>query len=500
MNSQKENFWRYIEDHLGLFLISIRFNLDNKIIKIANDKASIYKLFKLFCIPPSEKYINATSLQDFVDNDKDLKRLIELDTIKLTNPDKSLKIPAVWDYINQFEGTELYIGTPFELIEEIIDRIPEEYLLGNILDPACGRGRFLRVIKNRLLKAGFENKEIIGHLYGIDNDIKSAYLTAGLIDPLWVCDKTNIYLADTLKNFPKELIDMKFDIVVGNPPFQTPKKMEGDKNSGTIGGDLWSKFVIKSLGMCKEKGMISLIHPSMWRKPDHVIWKALTNNQMEYLEIHSDKDGQQVFDCSTRYDWYVVKKEPCSKETIVVDEEGKKHSIDLSKLLFLPNYMYEDFTKMISNDPTKCCIVLYSASIYETRKTWMNEKNIKEFKYPCVHSMTKDGFSCWFSSEKKDFFGVPKVILGWGRYLYPLLDTEGIYGMTQNAFAISIKSEKEGKLIVQAINSDKFKEIIKASKWGAFQTDWRMFKYFKKDFWKEFLSEEEIKLIEESVK
>ena len=38
-----------------------------------------------------------------------------------------------------------------------------------------------------------------------------------------------------------------------------------------------------------------------------------------------------------------------------------------------------------------------------------------------------------------------------------------------------------------AYNSyDEFKEIIKATKWGAFQTDWRMFKYFRPDFYKNF--------------
>jgi hypothetical protein len=101
--------------------------------------------------------------------------------------------------------------------------------------------------------------------------------------------------------------------------------------------------------------------------------------------------------------------------------------------------------------------------------------------------MTKDGFGCWYSSIKKDFaFGVPKVILGWGRYLYPLIDMEGEYGLTQNTFAIKVDSKKEAENIKKAIESDKFGEVLKATKWGAFQTEWRMFKYFRKDFWKEF--------------
>ena len=59
--------------------------------------------------------------------------------------------------------------------------------------------------------------------------------------------------------------------------------------------------------------------------------------------------------------------------------------------------------------------------------------------------------------------------------------------MSQLTFAIPIHNKKHGDLIVKAINTPEFKEIIKATKWAAFQTDWRMFKYFKPDFYKLFL-------------
>ena len=39
--------------------------------------------------------------------------------------------------------------------------------------------------------------------------------------------------------------------------------------------------------------------------------------------------------------------------------------------------------------------------------------------------------------------------------------------------------ETTGDLLVAAINSQKSKKLLKATKWAAFQTDWRMFKYFK---------------------
>jgi hypothetical protein len=51
--------------------------------------------------------------------------------------------------------------------------------------------------------------------------------------------------------------------------------------------------------------------------------------------------------------------------------------------------------------------------------------------------------------------------------------------MSQLTFGIPIDSKKEGDELIKKINSDDFKETIKATKWGSFQTDYKMFKYLK---------------------
>jgi hypothetical protein len=121
----------------------------------------------------------------------------------------------------------------------------------------------------------------------------------------------------------------------------------------------------------------------------------------------------------------------------------------------------------------------------------VKETKTDKYKYPIVHSINQDGIVFWYSDDKtKGHFGVPKVLLNFNRHQYPVNDYEGKYGMSQLTFAIPITSKKQGDEIVKAINSDKFKKIINATKWGAFQTDWRMFKYFKPDFYKYFLKED----------
>lgn len=102
--------------------------------------------------------------------------------------------------------------------------------------------------------------------------------------------------------------------------------------------------------------------------------------------------------------------------------------------------------------------------------------------------MTKEyGNGFVFSNENKGHFGIKKVVLSFGEFQYPYNDYEGKYGMSQICYGLKIDNKEEGDNIVKAINSYKFKEILKYTKWSTFQTDWRMFKYFKNDFWKEFI-------------
>ena len=56
--------------------------------------------------------------------------------------------------------------------------------------------------------------------------------------------------------------------------------------------------------------------------------------------------------------------------------------------------------------------------------------------------------------------------------------------MTEHAMAIEISSKKEGDELKKYLLSENFKEVLKACKWGNFQIDWRLFTYFKKDFYK----------------
>ena len=183
------------------------------------------------------------------------------------------------------------------------------------LDPANGIGNFPMVVYNKLLEQlpktykdlysteqGKKKHIIEKMLYMVELDTanikisrrifgKGANISCGsFLEDKWVKDFKGID---------------KFDIIMGNPPFQ-PEKTEQDKRQGGHGGKiLWDKFIVKSLELLATNGFLGFITPSSWRKPENKLYTVMTKqNQLLYLHIISKKQGQQLFDVSQRVDLY----------------------------------------------------------------------------------------------------------------------------------------------------------------------------------------------------
>ena len=149
---------------------------------------------------------------------------------------------------------------------------------------------------------------------------------------------------------------------------------------------------------------------------------------------------------------------------------------------FLPSGCIDEIYKILGKNE-----VIYSRTLYGTDKKNISKNKTHKYNLPIIHNMTQKGLGYVYSCENKGHFNISKVILSFGRHQYPHNDWKGEYGMSQICYGLKINNKDEGDKIVKAINSDKFKQILKYTKWSTYHTDWRMFNYFKKDFWKEFM-------------
>lgn len=385
--------------------------------------------------------------------------------------------------------------TPSQLINEILDQLPSTHWTNpdlKWLDPCAGTGNFFTIVLERLMQ-GLSKK--IPNTKRRITHIKNTMLYMCELNPTNVdiltktFNNTRVFSGDYLST---NTFGMQFDVILGNPPYQVEKQgiYKGSQGNAKT---LWDKFIVKSLADLKEDGLLGYITPANWRRPEHSLYSLICQeNTLKYLHIYSKYQGRRIFDVGTRFDVYVVQKTPTviteNPMTEIVDEKGERHEINVLRWPFLPNYCYTQIWRILAKKRDERLEILFNSSMYDARKLCV--KKTAKCKYPVVHTMTKKGLGLRYTGTRQaEIRGQAfpsKVLLNFNERLYPYNDYKGEYGMSQLTFGILIRSKSQGDQIVKSLLTPEFQEIIKATKWSSFQTDYRMFRYFKRDFYEFF--------------
>ncbi len=142
------------------------------------------------------------------------------------------------------------VFTPKTLVNEMLDKIPVEVWenpKSTFCDLSMGKGTFLVEIVNRLTYTyKYSEEDAKSRAFGYE--IRAKY-----VNYLTRRRYKNLYHTDSLK----EQIDMKFDVVIGNPPYQ-------DGNRKDESNKIYPLFIIKSLDILKDGGYLSMITPTSW--------------------------------------------------------------------------------------------------------------------------------------------------------------------------------------------------------------------------------------------
>ena len=404
--------------------------------------------------------------------------------------------------LNPFMPSDTPRHMPPKLGNEMLDKLPEDLWADSskaFIDPACGTGILLSECARRLLRNGHRPENVIGRIFGLAlSELFAAQARLNLKRVFK--DEADYDLTD--KQLRVIIIhrdalacergqNMKFDVVVMNPPYNKPVHKDGRKG-GYGGRSLWDKFLEMAIDdLVKDHGHLVSVNPSAWRKPESdrsktLFRKLCHENHMQYLEIHSKADGNKAFGASTRFDFFCIQKIQNDALTVIQDEKGGKHSVDLNRRGWLPNFEFELFDKLMASEGEETCEVIFSRSAYGSDKKNISTEQSNLFPYSVVHSMTLKGIRYIYSSKNTSgHFGQPKVILSFNeRQQCPVNDHKGELGMSQISFGIPVKSEADGDKLIEFIESEDGRNLVLASKWSTFQTDWRMFKYFKEGFWR----------------
>ena len=439
---------------------------------------------------------------------KQIKALIDKDINKMehiTDISKMLR-----EYVKVADTMKRQYGevmTPTELIKDMLAKLPKSVWSNpNLkwLDACNGVGPFLCVVIYGLMKGlrDWEPDDEKRYKHIVENMIyagelqpKNQFLFLCAVDPFDKY-KLNVYTGSFLEdNFDYHMNNVwnveKFDIIIGNPPYDKSQKAEGKRGGGDT---LWDKFVIKYLNKTlKEGGYLSLVHPTIWRKPQSEkssskeVNKLMLSKQILYLEMHNSQDGLKTFNAGTRYDFYVIENRDVYTTTSVNDEDRITTDVDLSGYSFIPNKGLKFFNKILAKNDEQRCPIIFNRTNYGSDRPYVIETEDELHKYKLVHSTPKSGNRFMYSSRNdRGHFGVSKVIFGESGIYDVIIDMNGDYGMSQGSMAIVVDNIEEANNIKKILLSDNFSNFLESVMWSNFRIDWRLFSYLKREFWKEF--------------
>jgi hypothetical protein len=399
------------------------------------------------------------------------------------------------------------VMTPISLVEEMLDTLPDSVWTNpNLkwLDPCNGVGTFVSVIIARLMKGliNFEADDTLRYKHIMENMVyvcelqaKNVFLYLYAFDPK---DEyaLNIYNGSYLdKGFDAQMSELgveKFDIVVMNPPYQ-----DDVNNVRGTGHTLWDKFVMKALETSLVgDGYLVAVHPDGWRSIGKgtfdKVKNVLKNKQMLYLEIHDKYEGMKTFGASTTYDFYCVRNTENlgNFNTKIKCADGTTERVDISKLSFIPNGMYDAFKKLMPKKGEETVTLIHSESAYAHRKLHVSKIQSEEFKYPVVYLTYKNGSAKYMYSNiiTNGHYNTPKVI--WSNGIStPIVDSNGEYGMSEYCSAI-VDDIQNLERIKQAMLTPEFIKLMSFSDGVTgcgHRYNRKVIATFRKDFWVDFL-------------
>jgi len=384
---------------------------------------------------------------------------------------------------NYFELTYDYskgeIFTPEELADEIVDNLekikPELFIGKNktFCVPSCAYGIFIIKIVDKLVECGHSIENAKSRVYGFEKRLK-------YVNKL----KRKGYNV-ILKDFLNGEINMKFDVILGNPPYH-------EHEHSSI--KLWKKFVIKGEEILKDNGILSFVIPVSWSKPLRSTSKG------------NDKLCGEIF-----------RKHTLLNYNLDINSYFGNGSLDISYVTFKKDYNNNNFSYIHKNktvsdilnkiilNSDKSIKLLHYANTPWHRGIKRVDKKSKEFSIPLVENVDKFKYTNVDDIELRNRkkIHIPRV------FGFNFIGDNGKYGLGYQAECILLEELESVEYALDYFNSKLISTILKEVKWIP-QADYSVLellprldfskKWSDSGLYKEFnLTQEEIDYIENYV-
>ena len=351
------------------------------------------------------------------------------------------------------------VYTPDNLVDEILDLIPEKYFKMKDLtwlDIGAGKGAFSLNLYNRLIKHlsnQFENSELCKQ-HIIKNMLFMIEIYPPHIDYLkeLFTNEANIINKCFLSLNQYEY--NKFDFIIGNPPYNINGSIKTPTNNNLKkiddGKSVYVEFINKSLNLLHVGGFLNLIIPSLWLKIDKAnLYNTLTNLRIHKLKCLCTSDSCKAFkyQAQTPTCFFLIENYNTSEWDYKPIKIYDKIERDFINYSLKPNNPIPingiNILKKLQNYIDSVGTLKFNKTNTPPKKMILSEISGENYKFPNIKTCYLDGLVANivfnYSNIKSQYcFKKPKLILPHKMYGIPYFDKEGIYGVsTRDNYIIS---------------------------------------------------------------
>jgi hypothetical protein len=202
------------------------------------------------------------------------------------------------------------------LVSQMLDQLPDSVWQDptiRFLDIAFGGGQFVLEIRRRLLAAGHSQQNVADRIWGCE----SLLTRVKYVQNWFKSGLHNLHVRDPLTH---DWGDMKFDVVVGNPPYQSNE---------SSGKKLWPLFIEKSFELLNPNGYLAMVTPATWvnrpqgRSYQQITTMLFTHNHLQYV----NPDVNHHFEIGETVASWVLHKTGAHNLVTHVHHDGHTHQI-----------------------------------------------------------------------------------------------------------------------------------------------------------------------------